>query len=208
MATTCARPSTYGHVEAMAKAVAEGVEGGGRRCHNKMGAGVGSEEVARKAGFKLPGGADRDGVGASRIRRENSFGTPTRFGNIRAQMRAPDQAGGLWVEGKLVGKAASIFCSTGTQHGGQETTITTFHVTLCDLGFIIVPPGYTSSDILNMEIITAEVRTEHRPSPARTARVVPCPSTIENCTLSGALRGEGGSEARRLTSDGGPGSSS
>src|SRR5207248_10699402 len=56
------------------------------------------------------------------------FGTPTRFGNMCAQMRNfLDQCGGPWVQGKLVGKVGSVFASTGTQHGGQETTLTSFH---------------------------------------------------------------------------------
>jgi NAD(P)H dehydrogenase (quinone) len=67
------------------------------------------------------------------------FGTPTRFGNMCGQMRNYlDQAGGLWAQNKLVGKVGSVFCSTGTQHGGQETTITSFHTTLLHLGMIII----------------------------------------------------------------------
>ena len=63
------------------------------------------------------------------------FGTPTRFGNMAAQMRNfLDQTGGLWVKGALIGKVGSVFTSTGTQHGGQETTITSFHTTLLHHG--------------------------------------------------------------------------
>jgi NAD(P)H dehydrogenase (quinone) len=83
------------------------------------------------------------------------FGTPTRFGNMCAQMRNfLDQTGGLWVRGVLVGKVGSVFASTGTQHGGQETTITSFHTTLLHLGLIIVGVPYAEQRLLNMAEIT------------------------------------------------------
>src|SRR5690606_19108289 len=83
------------------------------------------------------------------------FGTPTRFGNMCAQMRnLLDQTGGLWVEGKLVGKVGSVFTSTATQHGGQETTLTSFHITLLHLGMIIVGVPYSEQRLLNMDEIT------------------------------------------------------
>ena len=83
------------------------------------------------------------------------FGTPTRFGNMCAQMRNfLDQCGGLWVRGSLVGKVGSVFASTGTQHGGQETTITSFHTTLLHLGFIIVGVPYSEPRLTNMNEIT------------------------------------------------------
>jgi NAD(P)H dehydrogenase (quinone) len=83
------------------------------------------------------------------------FGTPTRFGNMAAQMRnVLDQTGGLWVKGSLVGKVGSVFASTGTQHGGQETTITSFHTTLLHLGMIIVGVPYAEPRLMNMDEIT------------------------------------------------------
>ena len=83
------------------------------------------------------------------------FGTPTRFGNMCAQMRNFfDQTGGLWVKGALVGKVGSVFASTGTQHGGQETTITSFHTTLLHQGMIIVGVPYTCQQLVNMAEIT------------------------------------------------------
>jgi NAD(P)H dehydrogenase (quinone) len=83
------------------------------------------------------------------------FGTPTRFGNMAAQMRNfLDQTGGLWARGALIGKVGSVFCSTGTQHGGQETTITTFHTTLLHHGMIIVGVPYSCQEIVNMKEIT------------------------------------------------------
>jgi len=67
------------------------------------------------------------------------FGTPTRFGNMAGQMRQfLDATGGLWAQGKLVGKVGSVFCSSATQHGGQESTILSFHMTLLHHGMVIV----------------------------------------------------------------------
>ena len=83
------------------------------------------------------------------------FGTPTRFGNMAAQMRNfLDQTGKLWMQGALVGKVGSVFASTATQHGGQETTITSFHSTLLHQGMIIVGCPYTEQRLLNMSEIT------------------------------------------------------
>src|SRR5229473_7449672 len=79
------------------------------------------------------------------------FGTPTRFGNMCAQMRNfLDQTGGLWVNGALIGKVGSVFASTASQHGGQETTITSFHTTLLHLGMILVGVPYSESGLTNM----------------------------------------------------------
>ncbi|MDD2676416.1 MAG: NAD(P)H:quinone oxidoreductase, partial [Methylacidiphilaceae bacterium] len=79
------------------------------------------------------------------------FGTPTRFGNMAAQMRNfLDQTGGLWAKGTLVGKAGSVFTSTASQHGGQETTITSFHSTLLHHGMVIVGVPYTAPGLINM----------------------------------------------------------
>jgi NAD(P)H dehydrogenase (quinone) len=83
------------------------------------------------------------------------FGTPTRFGNMCAQMRNfLDRTGGLWAKGALVGKVGSVFTSTSTQHGGQETTITSFHTTLLHHGMVIVGVPYTERRLNNMDEIT------------------------------------------------------
>lgn len=83
------------------------------------------------------------------------FGTPTRYGNMCAQMRNfLDQTGGLWVKNALAGKVGSVFASTGTQHGGQETTITSFHTTLFHLGMIVVGVPYAEAGLTNMNEIT------------------------------------------------------
>jgi len=83
------------------------------------------------------------------------FGTPTRFGNMCAQMRNfLDQTGPLWMKGSLIGKVGSVFTSTASQHGGQETTITSFHSTLLHHGMIIVGVPYSEQRLVNMSEIT------------------------------------------------------
>jgi NAD(P)H:quinone oxidoreductase type IV len=82
------------------------------------------------------------------------FGTPTRFGNMAAQMRNfLDQTGGLWMNGGLIGKVGSVFASTATQHGGQETTLTSFHTTLLHHGMIIVGLPYSEAKQMGMDEI-------------------------------------------------------
>jgi NAD(P)H dehydrogenase (quinone) len=83
------------------------------------------------------------------------FGTPTRFGNMAAQMRnLLDQTGSLWMNGGLIGKVGSVFSSTASQHGGQETTITSFHTTLLHQGMIIVGAPYSEQRLLGMNEIS------------------------------------------------------
>jgi NAD(P)H dehydrogenase (quinone) len=83
------------------------------------------------------------------------FGTPTRFGNMCSQMRNfLDQCGGHWARGTLINKIGSVFASVGTQHGGHETTITSFHLTLFHLGMIVVGTPYSEPRLMNMEEIT------------------------------------------------------
>jgi NAD(P)H dehydrogenase (quinone) len=132
--------SMYGHVETLANAVAEGarsieaVEVDIRRVPELM-----PEESARRAGAKLDQAAPIATVDELTQYDAIVFGTPTRFGNMCSQMRNfLDQTGKLWVKGALIGKVGSVFISTGTQHGGQETTITSFHTTLLHHGMIVV----------------------------------------------------------------------
>ena len=83
------------------------------------------------------------------------FGTPTRFGNMCAQMRNfLDQTTRLWLEGGLIGKVGSVFASTASQHGGQETTITSFHSTLLHHGMIVVGVPYSEQGLLRMDEIS------------------------------------------------------
>jgi NAD(P)H dehydrogenase (quinone) len=148
--------SAYGHVETMAEAVAEGArQVSGAAVTIKRVPELVPDEVARKSGHKLDQKApiadpnelaDYDAV---------IFGVPTRFGNMAAQMRNfLDQTGGLWMKGALVGKVGSVFTSTATQHGGQETTITSFHHTLLHQGMIIVGLPYSCQNLMIMTEIT------------------------------------------------------
>ena len=119
--------SSYGHIETMAGAVAEGARSVGAEVTIKRVAELVPDEVARKSGYKLDQTAPVASVSELPEYDAIIFGTPTRFGNMAAQMKNfIDQTGSLWVQGKLVGKVGSVFTSTGSQHGGQETTILTF----------------------------------------------------------------------------------
>lgn len=148
--------SMHGHVETMAKAVAEGASGvDGVAVDVKRIPELMPEDVARRAGAKLDQAAPVAEVDELAGYDAIIFGVPTRFGNMCAQMRNfLDQTGGLWAAGKLVGKVGSVFISTGTQHGGQETTITSFHNTLFHHGMIVVGVPYTCPELVNMNEIT------------------------------------------------------
>ncbi len=148
--------SMYGHIETMAKAVAEGAQKiDGTEVIIKRVPEVMAEEVARKMGAKFDQPAPVATVDELPGYDAIIFGTPTRFGNMCAQMRNfLDQTGRLWFSDSLVGKVGSVFTSTGTQHGGQETTITSFHSTLLHLGMIIVGVPYSCKELMNMNEIT------------------------------------------------------
>jgi NAD(P)H dehydrogenase (quinone) len=135
--------SSYGHVETMAGAVAEGAREAGAQATVKRVPETVPEEVARKSGFKLEQKAPVATIEELAQYDGIVFGTPTRFGNMAGQMKNfLDQAGSLWMKGALVGKAAAVFTSSATQHGGQESTILTFHPVLLHLGFVIVGLPY------------------------------------------------------------------
>ncbi|CAM3424046.1 NAD(P)H:quinone oxidoreductase [Halomonas lysinitropha] len=134
--------SMYGHIDTLARTVAEGA-----------GSVEGVEVTLKRVPETMPADAFAKAGGQSFDTPEANpdeladydavlFGSPTRFGNMSAQMRTfLDQTGGLWANGKLRGKVASVFTSTGTG-GGQETTITSFWHTLAHHGMVIVPLGY------------------------------------------------------------------
>jgi NAD(P)H dehydrogenase (quinone) len=144
--------SMTGHVEKLAEAVVEGarrIDGatvGIKRVPELMPA-----EALRKAGAKLDQAAPLASVDELPDYDAILFGTPTRFGNMCAQMRNfLDQTGRHWTSGALVGKVGSVFTSTATQHGGQETTITSFHSTLLHHGMVVVGVPYTCKGLLAM----------------------------------------------------------
>jgi NAD(P)H dehydrogenase (quinone) len=137
--------SSFGHIERMAEAEAEGARFAGAHVDiKKRVPELVPRMQAQAARYKLDQVApvahvedllDYDAV---------IFGTPTRYGNMAAQMKNfIDQTGGLWAKDKLVGKVGSVFTATASQHGGQETTIISFHVVLMHLGFIVIGLPYT-----------------------------------------------------------------
>jgi NAD(P)H dehydrogenase (quinone) len=135
--------SAHGHIERMAEAAAEGVREAGAAAMIKRVPELVPEEVARKSGYKLDQKAPIATVNELAEYDAIIFGTGTRYGNMTAQMKNfLDQTGGLWVKGALVGKIGSVFSSSATQHGGQESTILTFHPVLLHLGMIIVGLPY------------------------------------------------------------------
>jgi NAD(P)H dehydrogenase (quinone) len=114
-----------------------------------------SEEIAKKSGFKLDQKAPIATIEELASYHAIIFGTPTRFGNMCAQMRNfLDQTGSHWMSGALIGKVGSVFTSTASQHGGQETTIQSFHTTLLHQGMIIVGLPYSAKELLTMAEIT------------------------------------------------------
>lgn len=152
--------SMYGHIFRLAEAVAEGareIEGAEVQLLQVLE--LVPDEVLEKSGAKaareafahVPTAKPSDLANADAI----IFGTPTRFGNMCAQMRNfLDQTGELWAKGTLIGKVGSVFSSTGTQHGGQETTITSFHTTLLHHGMVIVGLPYSEARQMTLEEIS------------------------------------------------------
>jgi NAD(P)H dehydrogenase (quinone) len=152
--------SMYGHVHKMAQAIAEGVK-------QVPGAEVSISQVAELVPDDV---LEKYGAKAARASFANVpiatvdqlpeahaiiFGTPTRFGNMAAQMRNfLDQTGPLWMKGSLIGKVGSVFASTASQHGGQETTLTSFHSTLLHQGMIVVGVPYSEAGLVHMENIS------------------------------------------------------
>ena len=148
--------SMYGHIEAMARAVAEGARSvEGTEVDIKRVPDLIPEQAARKAGARTDQEAPIAALEDLPKYDAIIFGTPTRFGNMCAQMRNfLDRTGKLWSQGRLVGRVGSVFTSTGTQHGGQETTICSFHTTLFHHGMIVVGVPYSCGELTNMSEIT------------------------------------------------------
>jgi NAD(P)H dehydrogenase (quinone) len=152
--------SMYGHIYKMAEAVVEGVrEVAGCEAIIKRVPETLSNEVLGKMGAleaqkgmaHIPVATVDDLAGADAI----IFGTPTRFGNMCGQMRQfLDATGGLWVKGSLVGKVGSVFTSSSTQHGGQESTILSFHITLLHQGMMVVGLPYAFAGQMRNDEIT------------------------------------------------------
>jgi NAD(P)H dehydrogenase (quinone) len=147
--------SSYGHIEKMAAAAADGVRAAGAEAVVKRVPELVPAEVAKKAGFKLDQAAPIATVAELPDYDAIIFGMPTRFGNMPAQMKNfLDQTGEHWMKGSLVGKVGSIFTSSATQHGGQESTILTAHVVLLHQGMVIVGLPYTFQGQMGVKEIT------------------------------------------------------
>lgn len=152
--------SMYGHVYRLAEAVAEGARGvPGAEVSLFQVPELVPEEALVRTGAKAAREAFAHVPMADPKRLADAdaliFGTPTRFGNMCAQMRNfLDQTGSLWAQGALIGKVGSVFVSTSSQHGGQETTITSFHTTLLHHGMIIVGVPYSCPELVVMNEIT------------------------------------------------------
>ncbi|MFO1061522.1 MAG: NAD(P)H:quinone oxidoreductase [Dongiaceae bacterium] len=148
--------SSYGHIEKMAGAVAEGARSvAGTTVDVKRVPETVPAEVAKASHFKLDQAAPIATVDELANYDAIIFGVPTRFGNMAGQMRNfLDQTGGLWMKGALIGKVGSVFASTATQHGGQESTILSTHITLLHQGMVIVGLPYSCQDQMTLEEIT------------------------------------------------------
>ncbi len=167
--------SSYGHVEALAEAVAAGVrEVPGARVDVKRVPELVPEDVAIRAGYKLdqsgPVATPGDLVDYDAI----IIGTPTRFGGMAAQVKQfLDQLGALWAQNRLVGKVGSVFTSSGSQHGGHESAIHSVHTVMMNLGLVIVGLPYTFKGQSETSTVIggspygagAVVRTDGSPSP-------------------------------------------
>ena len=136
--------SAYGHIEAMAEAIAEGARGAGATVDEKRVPETEPQEIAHKSHDKHQQAAPIASIGELADYDAIIIGTGTRFGRISSQMAAfLDQAGGLWHTDALVGKVGSAFASTGSQHGGQETTLFSIITNLLHFGMTIVGLPYT-----------------------------------------------------------------
>jgi NAD(P)H dehydrogenase (quinone) len=146
--------SSWGHVEQMARAAAEGAREAGAEVSLKRVPELVPEEVAKQFPYTLDQQAPIADPGELADYDAIIFGTPTRFGNMAAQMKQfLDQTGGLWAQGKLVGKVGSAFTSTASQHGGQETTLTSFHTVMLHHGMVIVGLPYAFAGQTGVEAV-------------------------------------------------------
>lgn len=141
--------SRGGVTEALAKAIAEGAVAEGAEVRLRRAREFVGEEVMKKAPGWLEGAKRMNALYEAPTEADAEwadaivFGTPTRFGSMTAELKAYiDGLGGLWFQGKLIGKAGSAFASTSTLHGGNEMTITSLYAPMAHLGLILVPTGY------------------------------------------------------------------
>lgn len=147
--------STYGHVETLAYAIADGVAEAGAEATVKRVPELMPPEVAAKAHAKLDQAAPLADPAELAQYDALIIGTPTRFGNMAAQMRNfLDQTGPLWARGALIGKVGAAFTSTASQHGGQETTLTSIHTTLLHHGMVICGVPYSEPGLSRLDEVS------------------------------------------------------
>jgi NAD(P)H dehydrogenase (quinone) len=147
--------SSYGHIEKMAESVAEGAREGGAEVTVKRVPELMPEDVAKQMHFKLDQAAPIATVDELPTNDAIIIGVPTRFGNMAAQMKNfLDQTGALWFGGKLIGKVGSVFTSSATQHGGQESTILSTHTVLLHQGMVIVGLPYSFQGQMGVKEVT------------------------------------------------------
>ena len=148
--------SSYGHIETMAQAVAEGAKSvAGTEVHVKRVPELVPEDVAKAHHFKVEQSAPIASPNELADYDAIIFGTPTRFGMMASQMKNfLDQTGGLWAQGKLIGKIGGVFTSTATQHGGQEGTLLSFHTVMLHHGMLIAGLPYSFQGQTTNEEIT------------------------------------------------------
>jgi NAD(P)H dehydrogenase (quinone) len=146
--------SSYGHIETLAEAVAEGARSTGATVDVKRVPETAPLDVAKAAFFKLDQQAPVAAVADLANYDAIIVGTPTRFGRISSQMATfLDQAGGLWMSGALVGKVGGAFTSTASQHGGQETTLFSVITNLLHFGMVIVGLPYSHQGQMTLDEI-------------------------------------------------------
>ena len=146
--------SSYGHIEKMAEAVAEGVRKGGAEVAVKRVPELVPDDVAKASHFKTDQKAPIAKVDELPEYDAIIIGAPTRFGAAASQMRNfLDQTGGLWAKGALIGKVGSVFTSSATQHGGQESTILSVHTTLLHHGLVVVGLPYSCAAQMGVDEI-------------------------------------------------------
>jgi NAD(P)H dehydrogenase (quinone) len=146
--------STYGHIEQMANAVAEGARAAGAEVAVKRVPETVPEEVAKNGHFKLDQQAPVVTVDELPDYDAIIVGAPTRYGRMPSQMAAfLDQTGGLWARGALNGKVGAAFSSTGTQHGGQETTLFSIITNLLHFGMVVVGLPYSFAGQMTLDEI-------------------------------------------------------
>ena len=144
--------SAYGHIEAMAYAVAEGAKSAGADVTVKRVPELVPDDVARASYYKMDQKAEIATVAELENYDAIVVGAGTRYGTVASQMRNFwDQTGGLWAQGKLVGKVGSVFTSTATQHGGQESTILGFIPTFMHHGLVVVGLPYAFQGQMGVE---------------------------------------------------------